>query len=202
VAEAQAEGLEHRGRQRRRAGDEEPHRLAQPAGVVLRPLEQADVHGRHAEEERRPELLEERQRPLGLEAHDQAHAAPAREPRADAVAEAVDVEERQHGEVAVVRADPPGLDERAAFAARLPWRSTAPLARPVVPEVETIAAGEEPSSRACGPRAAAATCAASAASAAASHTRTPAGSPVATPALATKACGSASATMWPTSRSR
>ena len=38
------------------------------------------------------------------------HATAARQPGADAVAEAVDVKERQHGEVAVGRGDPPGSD--------------------------------------------------------------------------------------------
>ena len=111
VAEALAERLEHLRGQRRRAAHEEPHARAETARQWLRPLEQPHVDRRHAEEERRPERLEERLRRVGLEARGEAHAAAAREPAADADAEAVHVEERQHREVAVRRGDAPGLDE-------------------------------------------------------------------------------------------
>src|SRR5690349_8267028 len=46
-----------------------------------------------------------------VEALDEAHAAATHEPRADPVAESVDVEQREHGEVAVVAGDAPARDE-------------------------------------------------------------------------------------------
>ncbi len=113
MAELRAEGLEDGARQGRRSRDEEPGPLPDPPGRLVRQLEESDVDRRHAEEERGPELLEEGLGPVVLEALDEAHAAAAREPGADAVAESVHVEERQDGEVAVPGRDPPGLDERA-----------------------------------------------------------------------------------------
>ena len=62
------------------------------ARLVGRQLQQADVDRRHAEEERRLEVLEPVERLGRLEPLGEAHQAAGGEPRADAVAEAVDVE--------------------------------------------------------------------------------------------------------------
>ena len=78
-----------------------------------RQLEEADVHRRHAEEQRGTELLEESLGLGVLEPLREPHPAPAREPRAHSVSEAVHVEERQDGEIAVLGRDAPGLDEGA-----------------------------------------------------------------------------------------
>ena len=157
VAELRAEGLEHGCRQRRRAGHEEPHPPADPPRGRVAQLEEADVHRRHAEEERGPELLEEGLGLVVLEALDEPHPAPAREPGADTVAEAMDVEERQHGEVAVLGGDPPGLDQRARVRREVPVGEHGALGPaggagrvddgrgPVIPR--TPSAGSGPSSR-------------------------------------------------------
>ena len=120
MAELRPEGLEHGGRKRRRAGHEEPHPPPMRRAASSRQLEEAHVHGRHSEEERGPELLEERLGLVVLEALHEPHPAAAREPRADAVAEPVHVEERQHGEVAVLGRDAPRLDERARVGGEVP----------------------------------------------------------------------------------
>ena len=107
VAEELAEAFEDVRRQRRGAGDEEAHALADLARGVRRRVEQADVDRRHAEEERRTEIAELIERGAVIEALQQAHAAAAGQPAVQAVAEGVDVEEREREEEAVAVGDLP-----------------------------------------------------------------------------------------------
>ena len=71
-----------------------------------------------------------------IEALEQARAAAREQPAVDAVAEAVDVEERQREQEAIGRAVMRQASTRLrALAARLPCVMTAPFAVPVVPDV-------------------------------------------------------------------
>ena len=93
VAEALAELFEDMRRQRRGAGDEEPHLRADRARRVGRRFEQADVHRRNAEEKRRPKIEQLIGRGAVIETLEQSHAAAA--------------DERQREEEAIAFADLP-----------------------------------------------------------------------------------------------
>ena len=81
--------------QRRGAGDEEAHGGADLARGFGGDLEQAHVDGGHAEEQRRAEIEKLAGGLLVLEALQQAHAAAAGEPAVQAVAERVNVKQRE-----------------------------------------------------------------------------------------------------------
>ena len=111
MAEARAELFEDLGGQRRGAGDEEAHGGADLARGFGGHIEQAHVDGGDAEEERRAEIEELGGGLLMLEALQQAHAAAAGEPAVQAVAEGVDVEERQREQEAVGGGDLPAGEQ-------------------------------------------------------------------------------------------
>ena len=95
VAEQSAEFFEDLRGQRRGAGDEQAHAAADLMRGVLWSFEKTDVNGRDAEEKRRAEIQELVDGGLMFESFEQAHAAAGDEPAMQAVAEGVDVEERQ-----------------------------------------------------------------------------------------------------------
>ena len=197
-------------------------RAADPPGHLVAELEEAHVHRRHSEEQRGPELLEERLGLVVLEPIDEPHPAPAGEPGADAVAEPMHVEERQHGQIAVGGGDAPRLDERAGVRREVPVGEHGPLGAargprrvddrsgrgPVIPRDSAGRAPRDPpgsadpswtrpgrAPRDDDPRA-------SPAARSMSQTGVPAGASPARFVVVTTATGSASPTMWPTSRSR
>ena len=93
------------------AGDEQAHAIADGAGDGGRPIEHADIHGGHAEEDRRGERLHPGGGLVMGEAFREAEEAAAGEPGVDAVTKAVDVEEGQGEQQTVGGGDPPARDD-------------------------------------------------------------------------------------------
>ena len=111
MAEEIAKAFEDMDRQRCRSGDEEPHAIADLAGDGRRSLQQANVHRRNTEEERRLEIEKLFSCRSMVEALEQSHPASAREPAVQAVAQRMDVEEREGEQKAIAVGDLPRFDE-------------------------------------------------------------------------------------------
>ena len=72
-----------------------PHSLPDFARRLRRRIEQAHVHRRHSEKQRRPEIQKLRDRGFVLETFQQAHAASREQPAMQPVAERMHVKQRQ-----------------------------------------------------------------------------------------------------------
>jgi len=95
-----------------------PSDLARHGGVES---EHADVDGRHAEEESGPEVKKGGGGSLMVETLEKAHAASGDEPAVDAVAEAVDMKERQAEQEPVGRVISQQVRRLTALDAKLLW---------------------------------------------------------------------------------
>jgi len=111
MTEEQAEFFENLRGKRGGARNEETHRGANLAGLLDGGVEQADVDGWNAEEERRTEVEKFGGGSLMLEAFKQAHATSADEPAMEAVTKAVDVEEREGEQESISAGDLPAGGE-------------------------------------------------------------------------------------------
>lgn len=130
MAEERAELLQHLRRQRRRAGDEEPHALPDRARGLRIRVEQPHVHRRHAEEERRLKVEKLLDRHAMIEPLQQPHPAPAQQPRVQPVAEGMNVKQRKREQEAVALGDLPAGGEVHRIGHEVVVRQHRPLRSP------------------------------------------------------------------------
>ncbi len=130
MTEQRLELLEHLRRKRRRSRDAEPECAANLASRRPFDFQQPHVHRRHAEEDRGTEVAQGRGGGGMVEAFEQPRAATRQQPAVDAVAEPVDVEERERQQETIVGGEAPRVDQHRRVGAEVAVRDHGAFGRP------------------------------------------------------------------------